>query len=138
VSRRNRPAAPTRPAAGPALDDRSTDEVLAAVRRKLLFGLLALCAPLIALAVSLAVDRSRRAAVEAHLPEGVTLATPLAGPPSAAANVGERLAELGAELRDGAIVDASGKPVVFRPPDAPPPEDPDAVSVVAIREAGAR
>ena len=140
MSRRNRPPAAPRPDArtGPALDDRSTDEVLASVRRKLLFALLALSAPLIALGISMVADQARRAAFEAHLPEGVSLATPLAEPGPTAANVGDRLAEIGAELHDDAIVDGAGRPVVFHDPESPPPADPDAVHVVAVRGGVAR
>lgn len=123
--------------AGPAHDDRTIEEVRASVRRKMVFGLLALSAPLIALGLSLAAERTRRTAFESHLPRGVTLATRLAEPTASAATVGDRLAEIGAELRDNQLFDGAGKPVVFHPAEAPPPPDADEVSVVEIQGGGA-
>jgi hypothetical protein len=106
MSRRNHPTV------SPAGDPRSTEEILASVRRKLFFVVLAVCAPVIAFAMSSAADKSRRAAFEACLPPGITLEKPLG--PGAAATVFDRLAEIGAEIRDGKLFDAQGKPVVFR------------------------
>ena len=99
------------PTPTPEADPRSTAEIVASMRRKLIFVGLAIAAPFLAFGLSMLAENARQQILARSLPEGIEAGTPMA--PGSSQTVGDRLAEIGAEPSPQGFVDPEGRPVRF-------------------------